>query len=140
MRRLAVLLLLILVAACTTAPSDTPTSDDDPPPPRASAGVDADGILVLQEGAVADGPGISVQEALDYTGGAEVLVNGSLVIDPDGVVLLCDALAESFPPQCGGARLEVQGLDPAGRPDLQDANGVRWLDRVQLFGSVERAD
>jgi hypothetical protein len=139
-RRLAALLPFILVAACTSAPNDTPTSDDGSRSPAASAGASGDGILVIQDGAVADGPGISVQEALDYTGGAEVLVNGSLVIDPDGVVLLCDALAESFPPQCGGARLEVRGLDPAGQPDLQEANGVRWLDRIQLFGTVERAD
>ena len=130
------LLPLVLLAACTTSPGDQPTSDDGPPS-SGGGGAAADGVLIVEEGATATGPGISVEQALDQMGGEHpVLVNGALVIDPDGLVLLCDALAESFPPQCGGARLEVRGLDPASRPDLQEANGVRWLDSVQLLGRV----
>lgn len=74
-------------------------------------------------------------EALAHVGGEPVLVNGALFIDPDGALRLCEAIAESFPPQCGGARLEVEGLDPAGQL-LEEANGVRWAEAVQLFGRV----
>jgi hypothetical protein len=65
-----------------------------------------------------------------------VLVNGSLFIDPDGVVRLCSAIAESFPPQCGGERLRVIGLDPSSVPDLEEENGVRWAEHAQVYGVV----
>ena len=138
---------LILLAACTASPGDQPTSDEQPTSSDAGASppdgrsVAVDGVLIIEEGATASGPGISVEDALDQMGGDQpLLVNGALVIDQDGLVLLCGALAESFPPQCGGARLEVRGLDPAGQPDLEEANGVRWLDSVQLLGRVVPAD
>ena len=140
-RHLLTAVALILLAACSASPGDEPTTDDGASTPDAPAapGVQADGVLVIEEGATASGPGITVEASLEQMGGGPVLVNGSLFIDPDGVVLLCDALAESFPPQCAGARLEVRGLDPAGQPDLQEANGVRWLDRTQLLGRVQPA-
>ena len=103
--------------------------------PDAEAGVDADGILTIAPGS-AGGPGISIEEAIGNSGGEPLLVNGALVVDPNGRVLLCDALAESFPPQCGGSRLEVRGLDLASLPDVQEANGVRWAEQVQLLGNV----
>jgi hypothetical protein len=76
-----------------------------------------------------------VTEALAFLGGESVLVNGALFIDADGDVLLCEAMAESFPPQCGGTRLGVEGLDPRGQ-QLEEANGVRWSESVQLYGRV----
>ena len=137
MSRILTFLALILLVACSASPGDEPTSDDGSPSaaPSGGAAAGADGVLVIEEG-TASGPGISVGDALGQMGGGPVLVNGSLLIDADGVMLLCDALAESFPPQCAGARLEVRGLDPTGHPDLQEANGVRWLDRTQLLGRV----
>lgn len=142
MSRLLTVLALTLLAACSTSPGDAPTTDDRSSAPTSTAepGVTADGVLVIEEGATASGPGISVEDALEQMGGGPVLVNGALFIDADGGVLLCDALAESFPPQCGGARLEVRGLDVAGQPDLQEADGVRWLERTQLLGTVQPAD
>jgi len=71
---------------------------------------------------------------------AAVLVTGALFVDADGSVRLCDAIAESFPPQCGGSRLLVRGLDPATVPDLQEANGVRWAEQVQLLGTIARVE
>ena len=138
MSRFLTFLALTLLVACSAPPGDEPTSDDGRPgaEPSGSATAAADGVLVIEAGSIATGPGISVEEALDQVGGGPVLVNGSLLIDADGAVLLCDALAESFPPQCAGARLEVRGLDAAGQPDLQEGNGVRWLDRTQLLGRV----
>ena len=136
MRRLIpTLLAAIVLSACAATGGDDPISDDDPPPNDPGSGTPPDAVLILEEGAIASGPGISVTEALTHVGGESVLVNGALFIDEDGGVLLCEAIAESFPPQCGGARLEVEGLDPAGQL-LEEANGVRWAEAVQLFGRV----
>ncbi|MFN2484219.1 MAG: hypothetical protein ABR509_04690 [Candidatus Limnocylindria bacterium] len=139
---LATSLALLLLTACTTAspPGDTPTDSDQPQgsassPPSAPA---ADAVLRIDEGATAVGPGISIQEAVDSTSTESLLVNGALFIDPDGNVLLCDAIAESLPPQCGGLRLAVEGLDVSSIPDLQEQGAMRWAEGVQLLGTIER--
>jgi hypothetical protein len=134
--RTMALVILIALAACNLAGPDMPTDPDDTPEPVPSAAADA--VLIIAPDAAVDGPGISVPEAIASAGDVgEVLVNGNLFIDPGGTVRLCDAIAESFPPQCGGARLEVRGLDLEGVPQLQEANGVRWAEGIQLFGRVE---
>lgn len=121
------LLLLILVAAACTAGSDGGT----PPPGDAP-------VLIVADGGPGDGPGLSVGEALTHGPTDDlVTVTAALFVDADGTVRLCDAIAESFPPQCGGDRIAVTGLDLADVPDLQEANGVRWAESVTVFGSVE---
>ena len=133
MRRLSGPLLgVLMLAACTAASGDPSATDGEPP-----GGGDSDPVLVVQDGATATGPGITVSAAIVNGGGAEpVLVNGALFIDSEGGVLLCEAIAESFPPQCGGARLRVEGLDLSGDLMLQEANGVRWAESVQILGTV----
>lgn len=122
---LALLLLLLLLAACAGAVA-TPQPPDD-----------ADPVLVVADGGGA-GEGISVADALGHQATDDlVLVTGALFVDTDGTVRLCDAIAESFPPQCGGERIEVQGIDLSTVDGLEEANGVRWADSVTLFGSVE---
>jgi hypothetical protein len=96
-------------------------------------------VLTIQDGA-ADGPGISVGQALAGAGGPSLIVNGALFVDADGTVRLCEAIAESFPPQCGGQHLVVEGLDLADVPDLQEANGVRWAESVRLVGTLAAGD
>lgn len=98
---------------------------DTPPPSAGGAG----------NTMLAGGPGISVAEALASTLNGPLLVNGTVVIT-DGEARLCSALAESFPPQCGGDAITVVGLDLATL-DLQRADAVRWTDSpVQLLGFV----
>ena len=72
-------------------------------------------------------------------------MRGNLFDDGTGV-RLCEMLAESFPPQCGGARLEVAGFgfDQIGQlPDAESisvtsAQGVTWTDGyVSLLGELE---
>ena len=139
MRRvIPTLLIAIVLSACASTSGDEPVGDDDPSQPDPGTGTTADAILIIQDGAIASGPGISVTEALAFSGGEPVLVNGAMFIDEEVGVLLCEAIAESFPPQCGGARLEVQGLDPDGQL-LEEANGVRWAEAVQLLGRVVEA-
>ena len=127
MRTIPILLLALVAAGCTAEGGavDTPLPTEAP-------------ILVIADGGPGDGPGLSVAEALTHGPTDDlVTVTGALFVDADGTVRLCDAIAESFPPQCGGDRIVVTGLDLADIPDLQDENGVRWAESATLFGSVE---
>ncbi len=87
-----------------------------------------------------DGSGsgpLSVKEALESSSGEPVVVEGGLLASGN-VVQLCEALAESYPPQCSGARLEVQGLDLASLSDVQTAQGVSWRDwPTRLTGTLQ---
>jgi len=137
MRAPFLLLLIVLLAACSAQgdPDDPVDSDDSPPASSAPGDVP---VLVIADGASGDGPGLSVAEALTHGPTDDlVTVTGALFVDPDGTVRLCDAIAESFPPQCGGDRIVVKGLDLDEIDDLQEENEVRWAEAVTLFGSVE---
>jgi hypothetical protein len=123
----ALLTVLLLLAACAA----------EPPAATPSAPTDEGWTLVITDGEPGAGPGISVSEALTHGPTDDiVLVTGALFVNADGTVLLCDAIAESFPPQCGGDRIAVDGLDLA-TVELEEANGVRWAEGVVLLGSVE---
>jgi hypothetical protein len=94
-------------------------------------------VLVISDGG-GNEPGLTVGEALDHQATDDLVsVTGALFIGADGGALLCEAIAESFPPQCGGERLTVEGLDPAAVAGLQTEGDVSWSDSVTLFGSVE---
>jgi len=111
----------LLVSAC---------SDEDLVSPGGpSAGGDT-------SGGAATGPGLSVSEARASRPGRTVLVSGFVVAEGDHV-RLCEALAESYPPQCGGAFLEVRGLDVSAMPGVETVQDVRWTPRArQLLGEV----
>ena len=132
MRLTASLLLAALLASCAGLLPDDPT---DAPPPA----VDDDWTLVVAaDGGVIDGAGLSVADGATHGPTDDlVAVTGALFVAADGTVLICDAIAESFPPQCGGARMAVEGLDLDDVEGLEEANGVRWAEGVTLFGSVE---
>lgn len=116
--------LAAVLAGCT----------DPPAAPSAGAG---DPVLVIADGGISD-PGMSVADALGHQATDDlVTVRGALFVDSDGAVRLCDAIAESFPPQCGGARIVVQGLNLDDIADLQTEGEVSWAEGVTLFGSVE---
>ena len=85
---------------------------------------------------MAGGAGISIDEALDAGADEPLLVNGNLLAQ-GGDVRLCAALAESFPPQCGGASLVVEGLVLEEVDGLVTEGEVSWTDRpIQLLGVV----
>ena len=88
------------------------------------------------------GPGISVSEALAADLDGPLLVNGFLVIrggehdDPE-VVRLCEALAESYPPQCGGASVVVEGLGLKSIDGIVSEGPISWTDQsVQVLGTI----
>lgn len=86
--------------------------------------------------ATATGPGISIEEALESDSDLPLLVHGNLLV-LDGQARLCSALAESFPPQCGGASLLITGLTLAGMDGLSAEGDIMWTDRpIKLLGVV----
>lgn len=92
----------------------TPTGEpQDLPPPS-----DGDGQPVAA---------LSVAEALTSSG--RVAVTGFLV-DTGGEAKLCEALAESFPPQCGEAGIPITGYDQIDPDDLQTEGAVTWTDEA----------
>jgi hypothetical protein len=127
--RTLLLALIAVIAGCTgQGGADDPTDNDGAAAP----------VLVIAEGGPGDGPGLSVAEALTHGPTDDlVTVTGALFVDVDGTVRLCDAIAESFPPQCGGDRIVVEGLDLAAVAGLQTEGDVSWAEGVTLFGSVE---
>ena len=128
MRTVAVALFSILLTACGAA-GDIP--------PASAGGQPGEPVLVIADGGISE-PGMSVADALGHRATDDlVTVSGALFVDPDGTVRLCDAIAESFPPQCGGERIVVQGLDLDAIANLQTEGDVSWAEGVTLFGSVE---
>ncbi|MGH3036181.1 MAG: hypothetical protein ACRDMU_03280 [Gaiellaceae bacterium] len=83
------------------------------------------------------GPAVAIDEALASGSDEPQLVAGNLLAQ-GGEVRLCSALAESFPPQCGGASLHVVGLKLAEVDGLITEGDVGWTDRpIELLGVVE---
>jgi hypothetical protein len=81
--------------------------------------------------------GLSVTEVLAYRGDKPLAVRAYLLLEDGGSARLCDALAESFPPQCGGDSIAVTGLPPELVEGLRADSGVRWSEQpVQLIGNV----
>lgn len=129
----------------TKTPSSalTPTSSAAPSTPgpggKATATLTWDPSL-----GTADGPGVSVSDAIASAGGAEpLLVNGILLRDVDGTVWLCQVLQTLSPPRCAEPSLLVVYRPPDGQvfvdgPGLHVADSVRWVEQVQRFGIVRR--
>ena len=114
----------------TLVSGDLPTGGEDPPAPPTDSN---DGST--SGGMVVDG-GVTVPDAIAYRGAEPVAVGGFVVVTSDGA-LLCESLAESFPPQCGGARLVLVDGDAIDGLVLIEEGDVQWSpDRVVLTGTV----
>jgi len=104
---------------CNDTPGGVPS---DLPPP-----VDAG----LSTGQLVDG-GLTVADALASTATGVIGVKGFLVADAQGA-RLCELLAESFPPQCGGAAIAVTGYEEMISVPVVTAQGVTWTDEYASF-------
>jgi hypothetical protein len=114
----------------TLATGDVPTGGDDPiaPSTQPNSGSVSDGMAV-------DG-GLSVAEAIAYRGSERVAVHG-YVVRTSETTQLCETLAESFPPQCGGASLALVDADTIDNFPLIEEGEVQWSsDSVILVGTV----
>lgn len=108
----------LALSACGSEEADEPATPQQP----SIAGIGA-------------GPGISIDEAIALESSEPVLVNG-WVYARAGEVRFCDAIAESYPPQCPGVSLLVEGLTLEEVDGLQRASGVAWSGRTKLLGVV----
>jgi hypothetical protein len=113
----------------TVVVGDLPTGGDDPLAPPDSGDASQSGGFVV-------GDGVSVADALAYEGTEVVAVHG-FVVRTSAAALLCEVLAESFPPQCGGARLTITNPDATTGLILLEEGDVQWSpDAVVLLGHV----
>ena len=70
------------------------------------------------------------------TDGREVAVVG-YIFDDGSSVRVCEALAESYPPQCGGSSATVVGLDTASVDGISAEGNLSWTDfPVELVGET----
>ena len=109
--------VMLLAASCAIEPDDAQTQ-----PPATVTGFLVDG-------------GLTVSEALATSAQDVIAVRGIYFADATQS-LLCELLAESFPPQCAGPRIPVDtaGIDLGPR---QTAGGVTWSnDTVVIFGEI----
>lgn len=86
-------------------------------------------------GFIVDG-GVTISDALE--GGLEgvIAVKGFVVADDSGA-RLCELLAESLPPQCGGATIELSNLSTVDPDELRTDQGVTWSEQsVTLLGEL----
>lgn len=109
-------------------PADAPA--EDPAPPDDDLPSDGDGAAGGTTMRVH-----TVSEALSAGTGESLHVVGLLIDDGSGW-RLCGAVLESYPPQCGGDALQVEGLDPAGLP-LEESGDVRWQTDATVVGTID---
>ena len=89
-------------------PQDLPSGDDD-----------GDAVQVVDIAAAADSTG-------------QVIVSG-FVVDVAGESRLCEVLAESFPPQCGGESITVTDLSQVDPDSLKTEGDVTWTDEPTMI-------
>ncbi len=115
-----------IAGACLEGEPECNDTPGDLPPP----GDIADEPLTPSP-AVVDG-GLTVSEALATDAKGVIAVQGFLLV-ADGTSLLCDALAESYPPQCGEASIEITGYEEALGAPITSAQGVSWTEELVGF-------
>lgn len=142
-RGLVLFVFLVLVAACgdDADGAQLPPAGDGVPP---AAGTCLEGTEDCQDtlfpgdepvtplpggsqGMPVDGGGLTVAEALETDAIGIVMVTGFYVDSGSGPVL-CEALAESYPPQCGGASIPLGDLSPVDPDGIQTVQGTSWSD------------
>lgn len=80
---------------------------------------------------------LTVSEALDAPAGSTATVRG-YVIATAGTTVLAEMLAETYPPQAGGAFIVLEGLDVAALPGTTSAGDTTWTnDQRSLTGRIE---
>ncbi len=90
---------------------------------------------------------LEIGQALKAANGSEVTVGGFLIVDVDGSSRLCSALLESFPPQCGGDRIDLPGFEVSSVPNTKSVQfsegGIRtviWSDDLITLKGIRETD
>ena len=109
--------------------NDTPgLFEGDEPQLGEEPGTGSSGMVV--------GGGLTVGDALAGRADGVIAVQGFVVENGAGAVL-CELLAESMPPQCGGASIEITDLSTIDPDEFTSAQGVTWTNQpVTVFGEI----
>jgi hypothetical protein len=90
------------------------------------------------EGPADAGGAMYVDEAVANQASGEVRLRGYVIGREGGPTRLCEEMLESFPPQCGGASVLVEGLDPESIGELSRQEQVFWTSReIELEGVLD---
>jgi hypothetical protein len=110
---------------------DDPTPDDlfpDGEPRDGATPPGPTGVLV--------GGGLTVPEALATDAGGFIAVQGFYFDDGAGP-RLCESLAESLPPLCGGAHLLLGDMGELDLGAVQSSQGTTWTDDlIVIYGEL----
>ena len=109
---------------------DTPSGDQEPQdlPSDDDGAIDSGGLII-------DG-GLTIPEALATDATGIIAVKGFL-IDDGQEARLCELLAESLPPQCGGASVVIDSLDQIDPDEITSDGNVTWTDQlVTVLGEL----
>ena len=121
----------VLTACAEDAPGcqDTlVTGGDDPLAPSTDSDVSVSGGMALDA--------LSIADALLYEGSEPVATVGFVVRTSESS-RICDALAESYPPQCAGESIEITNPDATDAIPLIEEGNVQWSpERVTVIGTV----
>ncbi len=157
-RSLAMLFLALAVIAAACGDSDPQADSDAPgagtdtpvvaglcPQDEPDCGVDTDIVVPPGDVVTSDGgdavtgfvvdDGLTVPDAIATDATGTLAVSGFLFGDDQGF-RLCEVLAESFPPQCGGVSLPLGNFDPASTANdenVHEDQGITWSDNYMLF-------
>jgi hypothetical protein len=83
----------------------------------------------------AEVPALSVEQLMSRSADTPIAVRGFLV-DQERVTRLCEAILESYPPQCGEPFVELVGLEVAELAGTQSDQGITW--KESLVVTVQR--
>jgi hypothetical protein len=154
---LALTAIAIILAACAqTAVDPTPSVEPSTPPSQAPAETPAQseapdaspepiGVVTIQEGAVADGPGVPLADAIEGDLSEPLLVVGTMVRDADGQLFFTDSVTDAAEPTFGDLRLRVDNyptdgptwdLADAEITGLQEANGIRFYEDSRFYALI----
>jgi len=115
----------------TLVAGDGSVTDSDLPLAPADDGGDAP----ASSGFIVDG-GLDISEAIAYEGTEVVAVRGFFVSEGTAA-RLCEALAESFPPQCGGVSVVVTNPEALSDVLLIEQGDTQWSEGyVTVLGTI----
>lgn len=122
-----------IAAACVEGVPDCNDTPLDLPPdlPKSTSGDEP-----------IDGPSVvrAIGDASEYDGAGRVALSGYFVDDGE-TARFCEVLAESYPPQCGGASLVLTNPDAVKGFLLVEEGQVQWSDdAIVLTGEVAGED
>ena len=128
------------------SPSETPESTETPEPTETpDASPEPIGIVTIQEGAVVDGPGVPLADALEGDLSQPLLVIGTMVRDADGQLFFTDSVTDAAAPSFGDIRLRVDNYPTDGPTwdmadaeitGLSEANDVRFFQDAKFYALI----